>query len=78
MSEKESNWKFAEDIVSETEAIARAREHSLELGVEAVSPAVGAQIGVIAAASRATSIIEIGTGLGVSGLYLLGGPPMPP
>ncbi|MCA5922215.1 MULTISPECIES: O-methyltransferase [Curtobacterium] len=75
MSEKESNWKFAEDIVSETEAIARAREHSLELGVEAVSPAVGAQIGVIAAASRATSIIEIGTGLGVSGLYLLGGAP---
>ena len=75
MSEKESNWKFAEDIVSESEAIARAREHSLELGVEAISPAIGAQIGVIAAASRATSIIEIGTGLGVSGLYLLGGAP---
>ncbi len=75
MSEKESNWKFAEDIVSETEAITRAREHSLELGVEAISPAIGAQIGVIAAASRASSIIEIGTGLGVSGLYLLGGAP---
>ncbi|MCS5519326.1 O-methyltransferase [Curtobacterium flaccumfaciens] len=75
MSEKESNWKFAEDIVSETEAIARAREHSLELGVEAISPAIGAQIAVIAAASRATSIIEIGTGLGVSGLYLLAGAP---
>jgi predicted O-methyltransferase YrrM len=66
VSEKESNWKFAEDIVSETEAIARAREHSLELGVEAISPAIGAQIGVIAAASRATSII---------GLYLLAGAP---
>ncbi|ROP74357.1 O-methyltransferase [Curtobacterium sp. PhB115] len=75
MSEKESNWKFAEDIVSESEAIVRAREHSLELGVEAISPAIGAQIGVIAAASRASSIIEIGTGLGVSGLYLLGGAP---
>jgi predicted O-methyltransferase YrrM len=75
VSEKESNWKFAEDIVSESEAIARAREHSLELGVEAISPAIGAQIGVIAAASRATGIIEIGTGLGVSGLYLLGGAP---
>ncbi|MBT1607196.1 O-methyltransferase [Curtobacterium flaccumfaciens] len=75
MSEKESNWKFAEDIVSETEAIARAREHSVELGVEAISPAIGAQIAVIAAASRATSIIEIGTGLGVSGLYLLAGAP---
>jgi len=75
VSEKESNWKFAEDIVSEPEAIARAREHSLELGVEAISPAIGAQISVIAAASRASSIIEIGTGLGVSGLYLLAGAP---
>lgn len=75
MSEKESNWKFAEDIVSESEVIARAREHSLELGVEPISPAIGAQLGVIAASSRATSMIEIGTGLGVSGLYLLGGAP---
>ncbi|WIB62861.1 O-methyltransferase [Curtobacterium sp. MCBD17_040] len=75
MSEKESNWKFAEDIVAEPEVVARAREHSLELGVEAVSPAVGAQMSVIAAASRATGIIEIGTGLGVSGLYLLAGAP---
>ncbi|GAA1492129.1 O-methyltransferase [Curtobacterium herbarum] len=75
MSEKDSNWKFAEDIVSEPEGVARARERSLELGVEAVSPAIGAQMSVIAAASRATSIIEIGTGLGVSGLYLLAGAP---
>jgi predicted O-methyltransferase YrrM len=75
VSEKDSNWKFAEDIVSEPEGVARARERSLELGVEAVSPAIGAQMSVIAAASRATSIIEFGTGLGVSGLYLLAGAP---
>jgi predicted O-methyltransferase YrrM len=75
VSEKDSNWKFAEDIVSEPDGVARAREHSLELGVEPVSPAIGAQMSVIAAASRATSIIEIGTGLGVSGLYLLAGAP---
>jgi len=75
VSEKDSNWKFAEDIVSEPDGVARARERSLELGVEAVSPAIGAQMSVIAAASRATSIIEIGTGLGVSGLYLLAGAP---
>lgn len=73
MSEKESNWKFAEDVVAESEIVAAAREHSLELGVEPISPAVGAQVSVIAAASRARSIIEIGTGLGISGLYLLQG-----
>ena len=49
----------------------RARQQSLELGVEPISPAVGAQLAVIAAATRARSIIEIGTGVGVSGLWML-------
>ncbi|MET0724778.1 MAG: class I SAM-dependent methyltransferase [Leifsonia sp.] len=75
MSDKDLNWKYAEDVVVEPEAIARARQHSLELGVEPISPAVGAQIAVIAAAHAATSIIEIGTGVGVSGLWMLHGAP---
>ncbi|WP_210506795.1 O-methyltransferase [Naasia sp. SYSU D00057] len=75
MSEKEANWKYADDYVAEPEAIARAREHSLELGVEPVSPAVGSQLAVLAAALKARSIVEIGTGTGVSGLWLLTGAP---
>lgn len=75
MSDKELNWKYIEDLVVETPVIAQARQHSLEQGVEAVSPATGAQLALLAAASAATSIIEIGTGLGVSGLWLLHGAP---
>jgi predicted O-methyltransferase YrrM len=75
VSQIESSWKFAEELVSESEPVAAARQHSLELGVEPVSPAVGAQLAVAAAASSATSIIEIGTGVGVSGLWLLQGAP---
>ncbi|MDM4764226.1 class I SAM-dependent methyltransferase [Galbitalea sp. SE-J8] len=75
MPEKELNWKFADDYVVEPEAIAQARQHSIEVGVEPVSPAVGAQLAVLAAASNATSIVEIGTGLGVSALWLLRGAP---
>ena len=75
MAEKELNWKFAEDFVIESEAISAARAQSLEVGIEPVSPAVGAQLAVIAAASGAGSIIEIGTGAGVSGLWLLRGAP---
>ncbi|ROS51566.1 O-methyltransferase [Frigoribacterium sp. PhB24] len=75
MSQIESSWKFAEELVTESDAIAGARQHSLEVGVEAVSPAVGAQLAVVAAASNASSIIEVGTGLGVSGLWLLSGAP---
>lgn len=76
MSDKDSNWKFAEDLVVESPTIAQARQHSLELGVEAVSAAMGAQMGVIAAATSAKNIIEIGTGLGVSGLWLLSSAPL--
>jgi predicted O-methyltransferase YrrM len=75
VSQIESSWKFAEELVSESDPVAAARQHSLELGVEPVSPAVGAQLAVAAASSSATSIIEIGTGVGVSGLWLLEGAP---
>lgn len=75
MSDKDSNWKFAEELVSESPTIVQARQHSLELGVEPVSPGIGAQISVIAAATSARNIIEIGTGVGVSGLCLFAGAP---
>lgn len=75
VAEKELNWKFAEDFVVERPDIAQARQHSIEIGVEPVSPAMGAQLAVIAAATGAGSIIEIGTGVGVSGLWMLLGAP---
>lgn len=71
MSDHDLNWKYADESVVESEPIVKARQQSLELGVDPVSPAVGAQLAVIAAASRASSIIEVGTGLGVSGLWML-------
>jgi predicted O-methyltransferase YrrM len=73
VAEKDLSWKFAEEFVIEPEAIQAARAHSLEHGVDAVSPAVGAQMAVLAAATDAKSIIEIGTGFGVSGLWMLAG-----
>jgi predicted O-methyltransferase YrrM len=75
VAEKDLDWKFAEEFVVEPELIATARAHSLEHGVEPVSPAQGAQLAVLAAATNATSIIEIGTGFGVSGLWMLTGAP---
>jgi predicted O-methyltransferase YrrM len=69
------NWKYSEDVVLEPAGLAQARAHSRELGIDPVSPAVGAQLGVLAAASGAMSIIEVGTGAGVSGLWMLRGAP---
>ena len=75
MSDKELNWKFSEELVVEPEAIAKARQQSLELGIEPISPAVGAQIALITAASSARTMVEVGTGVGVSGLWLMHGAP---
>lgn len=75
MSEQDANHRFAEEATVEPEHIARARAHALEIGAAPISAAVGAQCAVIAAASRAGSIVEIGTGAGVSGLWLLHGSP---
>jgi predicted O-methyltransferase YrrM len=75
VSDKQLNWKYAEEFVVERPDIALARQHSLEIGVDPITPAVGAQIALIAAASGAKNIIEVGTGTGVSGLWLLNGAP---
>lgn len=76
MADKESSWRFAEEFVAEPEPIAVARRHSMELGIDAITPAMGAQLALLAAASTSHSIVEIGTGAGVSGLWLLRGAPL--
>ncbi|MFT4230289.1 MAG: class I SAM-dependent methyltransferase [Microbacterium sp.] len=75
MSEREANARFAHESVIEPDHIARARAHALELGADPVSPPVGAQCAVVAAATAALNIVEVGTGAGVSGLWLLHGAP---
>ncbi|MFN3950123.1 O-methyltransferase [Microbacterium sp.] len=75
MSGQQANERFVQESTVEPEHIARARAHALELGAAPVSPAVGAQAAVISAASRALNIVEVGTGGGVSGLWLLHGSP---
>lgn len=71
MSRLESNWQYAEQYPTETEPQVRARRLSLEVGVEPVSRAVAAALAALVAATGARQILEVGTGVGVSGLALL-------
>ena len=75
MGEHTANARYVEETTVEPEHIARARAHALELGAAPVSAPVGAQIAVLAAALDARQIVEVGTGAGVSGLWLLRGAP---
>ena len=75
MVDKISSWRYVEEFVQESEPILRARMRADELGVECITPSVGAHLAVLAAATGAKAIVEAGTGTGVSGLYLLQGAP---
>jgi len=64
---------YAESFVAEDELIVSARERARELGCVPIGPAGGATLRLLAAATGAKAAVEVGTGAGVSGLYLLGG-----
>ena len=71
MVDKISSWKYTEDFISETPALVEARARAQELGIECITPSVGAHLAVLASALGAKAIVEAGTGAGVSSLWLL-------
>ncbi|MBT4908601.1 MAG: methyltransferase [Microbacteriaceae bacterium] len=70
MSDKELSWRFVEERVSEDVDIERARHASLEHGIDPITASAGQYIATIATALDATTIMEIGTGLGVGTIWL--------
>ncbi len=72
-TDKHSSWSYTEGLPDEDDVLLRARDRSRELGVTAVTPAVGAALTVLAAASKASTAVEVGAGAGVSGVCLLRG-----
>lgn len=74
-SEKSTSWSYTEAFASEDAVLDLARERSFELGLNPVSPGVGAVLTVLAAASKSQAAVEIGSGAGVSGVCILRGLP---
>ncbi|MBI5736716.1 MAG: O-methyltransferase [Mycolicibacterium neoaurum] len=63
----------AEASITEDQVTAAARERAVDSGAGAVTPAVGALLSVLARLTGAKAVVEVGTGAGVSGLWLLAG-----
>ncbi|VAZ85169.1 Putative O-methyltransferase [Mycobacterium persicum] len=63
----------AEGSISEDAILTSARERAMDIGAGAVSPAVGALLSLLAKLSGGKAVAEVGTGAGVSGLWLLSG-----
>ena len=72
-SRADSLCAHAEGSISEDAVLAAARERAVEIGAAAVTPAVGALLSLLAKLSGGKAVAEVGTGAGVSGLWLLSG-----
>ncbi|TNM37790.1 O-methyltransferase [Nocardioides albidus] len=68
-----TSWTFADTYVAEDDVLAAARTRAAEVGVAPIGAGTGATLRFIAATLEARAVVEIGTGTGVSGVWLLRG-----
>ncbi|GAA3516910.1 O-methyltransferase [Actinocatenispora rupis] len=64
---------FAESFVAEDHVIAAARARAAEIGLHPVGTAAGTMLRLLAAATGARAVVEVGTGTGVSSVWMLRG-----
>ncbi|EON24976.1 O-methyltransferase family protein [Nocardioides sp. CF8] len=70
---KPASWTYAEEFVAEDDILAAARARAEEVGVAPIGSGGGAALRFLASVLDARAVVEIGTGTGVSGLWLLRG-----
>lgn len=66
-------FAYVRDSAGEDPVLLAARERADDLGAEPIPAAVGAMLSIYAQMLGARTVVEIGTGAGVSGLWLLDG-----
>jgi len=65
--------EFVESYVTEDAILQSARQAAREVGLTPIGSGAGATLRLLAAAGNAKAVVEVGTGTGVSGLWLLRG-----
>ncbi|MDQ6936058.1 MAG: O-methyltransferase [Actinomycetota bacterium] len=70
---KPASWTYSEQYVDEDEFLANGRARAKEVGVAPIGSGGGAALRFLASVLDARAVVEIGTGTGVSGLWLLRG-----
>lgn len=74
-SQKVAAWAYAEEFVTASPHVEAAVAKGEQLGASPVGNGIGALLQTLAAAIGGKAVMEIGTGVGVSGLWLLAGMP---
>lgn len=65
--------EFTESYVAEGPILTATRARAIEVGATPIQSGGGAALRLLAAATAAKAVVEVGTGVGVSGLWLLSG-----
>ena len=73
MGSVEASWEYAERYAGEDAVLIAARGRADEAGCDSVGAGTGAALRLLAAAIDAKAVMELGTGTGVSGTWLLRG-----
>jgi predicted O-methyltransferase YrrM len=69
----QASLDYAATWLVEDQVLLDARQRAAEVGAVPVGPGSGALLRVLAAAVQARAVVEVGTGCGVSGVWLLRG-----
>ena len=72
-SHRHASLAYAEGFVAEDDVLVSARREARRLGIVPVEPGTGAALRLLAATLGARAVVEVGSGAGVSGVYLLRG-----
>jgi predicted O-methyltransferase YrrM len=73
MEMKPATWAYAENFIAEDDVLVRARHRAAEVGAPPIGQGGGATLRFLAATVSAKTVVEIGTGCGVSGIWMIRG-----
>jgi predicted O-methyltransferase YrrM len=70
---KPASWTYAEEFIAEDEVLSAARVRAADLNATPIGSGGGSTLRFLASVLEARNVVEIGTGCGVSGVWLMRG-----
>lgn len=67
------SWSYAQNLISEDSVLSQARAQAEAKNIACIGVGGGSTLRFLASSNDASNVIEIGTGVGVSGVWLLRG-----
>jgi predicted O-methyltransferase YrrM len=70
---KSASWTYSEEFVKEDEVLSAARARAADVSAVPIGAGGGAALRFVAALLNAKNVVEIGTGCGISGVWMMRG-----